>query len=454
MISDWLINKRSRLTEQIHIAPLSLFRVLFGGMMFASILRFAMKGWINELYVKPSFFFKYYGFEWVEVPGETGLYVLFSIIALSALFVMAGLFYRFSAIVFFLTFTYAELLDKTNYLNHYYFVSIVAFLMIFLPAGNYFSLDAYFRPARKVTHIPRWCIAVLQFQLGLVYILAGLAKLNPDWLLHAQPLRIWLHPHSDMPLIGSLMDKAWLAYAFSWFGAFYDLTVPFFLLNKRTRNIAYFFVIVFHVMTAILFPIGMFPYIMIICTLIFFPPVFHLNIIEKIKKIFSGSGNSEQSVCFNYRPFLKRSLLILFTVHFLLQILIPFRFMLYPGELFWTEQGYRFSWRVMLMEKTGKAYFYVTDPETGRSGEVMMNNYLTPNQEKMMATQPDMLLQYVQFLEQKYREAGIKDPKITAECYVTLNGRGSRLLIDKNVDLSMLKDDFKNKWWILPFDEK
>ena len=85
-----IFSLRSRITEQVHIAPLAVFRVLFGAMMFASILRFAMKGWIHELYVKPLFFFKYYGFEWVKVPAEPGIYFLFAIIAISAFFIMLG----------------------------------------------------------------------------------------------------------------------------------------------------------------------------------------------------------------------------------------------------------------------------------------------------------------------------------------------------------------------------
>ena len=451
-----IYKKISRLTEHVHIAPLSLFRILFGGMMFASILRFSLKGWINELYVKTVFFFKYYGFEWVKVPNETGLYILFALVAISALFIMFGLFYRFSALVFFLTFTYAELLDKTNYLNHYYFVSIIAFLMLFLPAGKYFSLDVYFRPSKKLTHIPRWFIGVIQLQLALVYFFSGLAKLNADWLLGAQPLQIWLQAHSDMPIIGFLMDKVWIAYLFSWFGAFYDLTIVFFLLNQRTRLIAYFFVIVFHVLTAILFPIGMFPYIMIICTLIFFSASFHLGVIEKIKKFFSflQSGNEEQVKHYVYKPFVKKFILVFMVFHFTFQLVLPFRYLLYQGKLFWTEQGYRFSWRVMLMEKNAIAYFYVTDRDTGGSGEVMMNNYLSPNQEKMMASQPDMILQYAHFLKQKYQALGMKNPKITVESYVTLNGKGSRLFINKNVDLTLLSDSFENKWWILSPDEK
>lgn len=451
-------NRISLLTAQlVSIAPLAVFRILFGGMMLASIIRFSLKGWIYTLYIKPVFYFSYYGFEWVKPLGNPGMYILFFIMALAALCLMLGLFYRFAAILFFITFTYVELIDKTNYLNHYYFVSIVAFLLILLPAGSYFSLDTFRKPSTRLTHIPRLFILILQLQLGLVYFFAGVAKLNADWLLQAMPLRIWLPAHTDFPLIGSLLDKVWVAYFFSWFGALYDLSIPFLLLFKKTRSLAYFFVIAFHLMTFFLFQIGMFPFIMIISTLIFFPENVHQRILEIIRKIvgpFKSSVGVVTDKTYTFAPFVKRSLTALLIVHFTLQVLIPFRYLLYPGKLFWTEQGYRFSWRVMLMEKAGKAFFYVTDGETKRSGETMMDHDLTVNQEKMMATQPDMILQYAHFLKDKYQALGIKDPQIRVECYVTLNGSGSRLFIDKTVDLTKEQEGFKPKDWILPFEEK
>ncbi len=89
------------------------------------------------------------------------------------------------------------------------------------------------------------------------------------------------------------------------------------------------------------------------------------------------------------------------SLHFAIQIVMPFRYVLYPGKLFWTEQGFRFSWRVMLMEKGGYAIFHVRDPESGREGEVDNAAYLSPNQEKMMSTQPDMILQFAHPLIRK-----------------------------------------------------
>ncbi len=443
------------LFRPVPIAPLATFRVLFGAVMFAGMVRFMAKGWVYDLYVKPTFYFTYYGFEWVKPLGELGMYALFAAVALSAFLVMIGLAYRVAAVAFFLGFTYIELIDKTNYLNHYYFITLVSFLMALLPAGRYFSVDAWFWPAIRRTHVPRWMIGALQLQLAMVYFFAGVAKLNYDWLFRAMPLRIWLPPHTGLPLIGPLMDEPWVAYAFSWFGVVYDLFIVFLLADRRTRLFAYALVLAFHLMTAWLFPIGMFPYVMILLTLVFFPASFHRKVINAAGRLLRKTRTEPVPVPVSaLRPaWPARVLFGVLAVHFAVQLLLPFRYLLYPGQLFWTEQGYRFSWRVMLMEKAGTVFFYVTDPATGREGEVVNRDFLTPNQEKMMATQPDMMLQFAHFLAGHYRRQGIAHPKITAESYVTLNGSGSRPFLDRTVDLAKEREGFAPKRWILSFSD-
>ncbi len=69
----------------------------------------------------------------------------------------------------------------------------------------------------------------------------------------------------------------------------------------------------------------------------------------------------------------------------MIQLLFPWRYLLYPEELFWTEEGYRFSWRVMLMEKAGYAEFKVVDSKTGKRFYVDNSDFLSPFQEKQMA---------------------------------------------------------------------
>lgn len=408
-----------------------------------SILRFWLNGWIESLYIEPVFHFKYYGFEFIKIPSAEGIYLLYAIMFISALFITIGLIYRFSAIIFFIIFTYLELIDKALYLNHYYFVSLVAFLMILVPAGRSFSLDNKLFKRKSWDKVPAWSINIIKFQLCIVYFYAGVAKLNYDWLFLAQPLKIWLPANSNLPIIGSLLTKEVTAYVFSWFGMIYDISIWFFLLYSRTRIFAYLCVIAFHTMTGILFQIGVFPIVMTFATLIFYSPNFHDKLLQTLG--FDKSNNTFGYRVQKIRPILYGLLLLFSTI----QLIWPLRFLQYSGNLFWHEQGYRFSWRVMLMEKTGRAIFYVKD--SGSEKEVIVEpiDYLTLTQEKQMATQPDMIIEFAHFLEQEFIKKGYKDPIIRVESTVLLNGDKSGSLIDPNLDLTKLEDGFAEKDWII-----
>lgn len=434
-------------------ATLSFFRIVFGSMMLLGLIRFTAYGWIDKFYIQPGFHFTYYGFSWVK-PIGIYTYGLFILSALSAICITIGYKYRIAALAFFVSFTYIELMDKTTYLNHYYFISVIAFVMVFLPAGAYFSIDAYRNPKRSFRCIPKWNIDILKVLISIVYFYAGLAKLNSDWLFSAMPLKIWLATHANLPLVGSLLLKNWVAFAFSWFGAFYDLAIPFFLLNRKTRPYAFFFVVSFHLLTALLFPIGMFPYIMILSTLLFFSPAFHNRCLKLLAKVFRLPQQLLSSTK-NYTPRVKLAYKtsVVFLGFFLaVQLAFPFRYLAYPGELFWTEEGFRFSWRVMLMEKAGYAQFIVTDSQTGKSIHINNEDYLTRFQEKQMAFQSDFILEYAHYLHDVYQAKGIKDPEVRVECYVALNGRLSCPYIDPKVNLAKIDESFAHKQWILPLN--
>ncbi|WNB17880.1 HTTM domain-containing protein [Marivirga arenosa] len=443
-VTNWSLKYRPNQLK--HIAPLATFRVAFGVMMLASIIRFWANGWIAKQYIEPDFYFPYYGFEWIKSLGDPGMYILFALMGISAIGIAFGAFYRFSASLFFLSFTYVELIDKTNYLNHYYFVSIVAFLLILVPANQAYSFDAW-RKKQQSFYVPSWTIDVIIIQLCIVYFFAGLAKLQSDWLIEALPLKIWLPSRVDTPLIGWLFDYKFTAYVFSWFGAFYDLTIPFFLLWKRTRVIAYLTVIAFHFMTAALFQIGMFPYIMVLSTLIFFSEDFHKRLWNRF---FQNIQVPEIQSSKSYKLGILKYFLIIF---FGIQLLLPFRYTLYPGNLFWTEQGYRFSWRVMLMEKVGYSEFTVEIPDLNKSFKVMPQQYLTAVQEKMMNTQPDMILQFSHFLRDIYQEEFNASAKVFVESYAAVNGKGSRPFIDPNINLASIKRGYQHKNWVLPYNQ-
>ena len=434
-------------------APLAFFRVALGLMLFAGVVRFWVKGWIHELYIVPKHHFPFYGFEFITTLGEF-TYLLFAVCGAAAIFVALGFYYRMSIVALFLSFTYIELIDKSTYLNHYYFISMICLLMIFLPAHAWFSVDAYRNSRINSRTVPLWCVDSVKLFVCMIYLFAGLAKVNSDWLLHAQPLKIWLPAKNDLPLIGSLFNYIETAYVFSWMGCLYDLSIPFLLINRHTRLWAFVAVVIFHLLTAILFPIGMFPYIMIVTALIFFPEAFHKKTLQWIgHKLGSSSEFLNPEGEYSCHKTCSNLVVAIIAVFFLVQVALPLRHWMYPGELFWTEQGYRFSWRVMLMEKAGYAQFTVED-RTGRKVVVNNGDFLTPLQEKMMATQPDMIVQFARILSRHFQDCGFQDPEVYVDSYVSVNGRLGRAMVDPATDLAKVEDSFYNKTWILPFDEK
>jgi hypothetical protein len=444
---------RAYLQKYTSTAPLAVFRAVFGLMLLFSTVRFGASGWVSELYISPKFFFSFYGFGFVKPLGEW-TYLLFAICGLSALLVALGWHYRLASVALFLSFTYIELIDKSTYLNHYYFVSLLCFMLIFLPANTLFSVDARRNEALRAGQIPAWCLDSVRVIVCMLYCYAGVAKLNSDWLLQALPMKIWLPAKNDLPLIGPLFNHPETAYAFSWIGCIYDLSVGFLLWNGRTRPVAYASVVVFHLLTSLLFPIGMFPYIMIVTALVFFPATFHQKIIDRTGRLLRlPPAIVRPTGHYRFPALLQPVVHAVFIVFFAFQITFPFRYLLYPNELFWTEEGYRFSWRVMLMEKAGYTQFTVTDA-TGKKQIVNNNDFLTRLQEKMMSTQPDMILQYAHILRDHYAMHGFTDPQVYVDSYAALNGRTGKPLIAPDVDLAQQTDSFRHKSWITPFDNE
>lgn len=437
---------RQWLSKPVPNAALITLRLVFGAAMTFSVLRFWYLGWIEDHYLNVSFTFKYFGFQWVKLLPAWGMYSLHLLMLTGAVGILLGWRYRFSAALFFVTFTYVELIDLTYYLNHYYFVSLVSFWMIWVPANRRFSLDAYFRPGIRSDYAPRWAIVLFKWQVGIVYLYAGLAKINYQWLVEALPLRIWLPANNALPLIGPLLEQVWTPYLFSWAGMVFDCTIVFLLSNASTRPLAYVSVLLFHGITGWLFQIGVFPVVMTGMVLVYFSNSWQERLLGWLGE--TSKGDNRPSYSLISRPFS-----IMLGIYLLFQVLFPWRYLLYPGNLFWTEEGYRFSWRVMLMEKAGTATFYVKDRKSGREGVVDNTVFLAPHQEKQMAMQPDMILQYAHFLAQHYAEKGVHDPAVRAEVYVTLNGRPGQLLIDPNLDLTQIQDGWAPKTWLNPYNE-
>jgi vitamin K-dependent gamma-carboxylase len=413
----------SRLNRPVSADGLALFRALFGVLMAISVLRFTGKGWIDQLYLEPDFHFSYLGFEWVKPWPKPYLYAHFALIGVSALTLGLGLFTRTSALIFFLSFTYVELLDKSAYLNHYYLVSLLAFLLIWLPSNTTFSIDARLFPRLGNPSVGAYAYFVLRVQIGLVYFYAGFAKLNPDWLLAAEPLRTWLFAHGDVPLMGALFREPATAHAMSLAGAAFDLSIVPLLLLRRTRPYAYVAAAMFHLAVWALFPIGMFSLIMLLAATVFLDPDWPSRVV--------GSG---RRVGHARTPALGPAIACIAAIYLVAQVLLPLRFLVYPGNPNWTEEAFRFAWRVMLIEKTGSVEYRVVGP--GLETHVLPQRELSALQYKMMSTQPDMIHEYATMLAERYTTPTGEPPRVYADAWASLNGRPSQRLIDPNVDLA------------------
>ncbi len=436
--AGWLNLARGSAGAPVDGASVAAFRAVFGLIGVLVVARFFAHGWIGPLYVEPDHHFTYLGFGWLRPWPGLGMYAHVMALGLLSLGIAAGYRPRLCAALFCIGFTYVELLDRTTYLNHYYLMSLVSLLLAVLPS----SRDA----------APRWTIWLLRAQVGIVYLFAGIAKLNPDWLFHALPMRIWLYQHGDLPLVGPLLQETWVAYAMSWGGAVFDLAIVPALLWRRTRPFAYATLVAFHLATWVLFPqLGVFPWLMIGLSLVFFDPDWPRRVLRffrlpsrtsSVGEAYAGVGNQWHI----------RTILAVLALFAAVQLALPLRHFAYPGNVRWNEEGYRFAWRVMLTEKVGFVQYRVHDASTGQTWLVEPDDYLTPLQVERMSFQPDMIRQTADIIAEDFADRGYRDVVVNADAFVAFNGRPNTRLIDPEVDLSSVQAGLAPKYWVLPYE--
>ncbi|AGC46788.1 Vitamin K-dependent gamma-carboxylase [Myxococcus stipitatus DSM 14675] len=433
------------------IAALVAFRMALGLLITVSSIRFLAYGWVDVLFTRPRFHFTYWGFDWVPALPAPWMHAVFAALGVLGLCLTAGLFYRVTTVLLFVAFSYVQLVDVSNYLNHYYLVSLLLGLLIFVPAHRAFSIDAWRKPALRSETLPAWCTLLLRFQVTVVYVFAGLAKLTADWLIHAQPLNIWLAARTSMPFVGPLLEERWVAYAAAWSGFLFDTTIAAFLLSRRLRPFAYVVVVVFHAATSLLFPIGMFPFIMVTAALVFFDSSWPRRMAARLRGVSRAEGIEPPPAPAPRVPgWQGQAALGVVLAYALLQVAMPLRTHLYGGNVLWHEQGMRFSWRVMAREKNGSVTFIVIQSATGREWHVSPGEYLTRLQEREMSVQPDLILQLARHIARDFEARGLGPVQVHADARVSLNGRAAQLLVDPDVDLAREVDGLGAKPWILP----
>lgn len=434
---------KSRLFQQIDNSPLIIFRMFFGLLVALECFGAIFTGWVRKTLVEPDFTFTFIGFEWLQpLPGD-GMYYYFALMGLLGLAIMLGYRYRMSSILFCLMWTGVYLMQKSSYNNHYYLLVLISAIMCFLPAAAYRSLDVRRNPGTERLSMPGWCRWIFVAQLFIVYTYAAIAKLYTDWLDFSF-ISLLMESRAGTPVIGPLLQHDIAHTIIGGFGIFFDFLVIPMLLWKPTRKFALIASFFFHLFNSIVLQIGIFPYLSLAFIVFCYPP-------ETIRRIFFPKKPSLQEEE-NTTVFTKssRSLLLVLSLYFAVQIALPLRHHLIEGDVLWTEEGHRLSWRMMLRNRRGMAQFKVVDKNTGKEQHIVLGDYLTPKQQGKVAAYPDFMWQFARHLKEDFAKNG-RDVAVYADCKVRINRRPFQPFTDPGTDIAAEPwDHFRHHRWILP----
>lgn len=438
------------LFKPIDPASLVLFRIVFGLLLVLDMMNTLLSGVIDSLAQSPIQF-TYYGFQWVPILSGTPLVIIVTLGCLGALLFTAGRLYYPGVLLMGLTYSYLFLVEKSLYLNHGYLTILLCALCLFVPL----HLNGKVGKSNQIA-VPMmgWHLFVFCFSMGIAYFFGGIAKINMDWL-QAMPLAIWL-PNVSNPLIYSaFINELWFAYFISYGGLIFDLSIVFFMLHPKTRVYAFTAAIIFHFSNHIFFNIGTFPWLSLMLTALFFPPSFPRTLPVIGREFDKSIGtNSVYPTYVSPNASYKKYVLIGLAVFAAFHFYMPIRHHFFEGNVAWTDEGHRYSWRMMLRSKRGSGYFMVENMAGSKQERVWPRNILTNRQHRKMMTHPDMIIQMSHFLRDKYQKDWGEEVKVYANIQCSLNGRESVPYINANVNLAEERFSwFRSATYIMPFPD-
>lgn len=410
----------SLLFKKISGNQLRLLRQVIGVWFLVDLLSMLFSGYVNEAYVSPEFNFAFYGFEWIKPLPGIWMYVLFVLLSLLCLGIIFGYRLRVCLTLFLIGFGYVFFCDIVYTLNKFYLFLILAFVLLMVGDS---SRDAL---------IASWKVRIFQALVVLIYTYSGISKFNPDWLLHAEPLRFFLRPTFLFKWM-SYEVFLYFAFAFTYGGILFDLSISWLLIGRETRMFGHIWQITFHLLNFILLGIGSLSIFMLILTLILFPP-------ERIIKRFKFKQVSDNFIIAKSK---KNSIALALAFFLFINMLIPLRHVISGNNVNWTEKGHRFSWRLMTRTKLrSKSTFYVSSDRLKTPKAINPQNHLTGRQYRKMSAETDLVLAFGHYLGRMYEKKGHENVKVTAEVLTRLNGRKPQFLIDPDLDLTNTSRSF------------
>ena len=430
--------------QKIDNSSLVVFRIFFGIIFLAEAVGALALKWVDRNFIDTTTNFTFIDFEWLlHLQNET-MYVVFGLMAVASIGVMLGYKYRFSVIALTVLWSLAYFGQKTSYNNHYYLMWLIGLIMCFLPANANASIDAKQNPSIKKNYMPQWVRLVFIIQVSCVYFYATIAKFYPDWLDGTVTRNMFMGMTNVPEAVQVLFKKTEFQLFIAYMGIAFDgLIVPA-LLWKRTRWFAIIASLIFHIFNSITLQIGVFPYFALSFCVFFFPPDQIRNFFfrKRPKEDYNGETTADYGTIFKY----------FFVPYLIIQILLPIRHWFIKGDVLWTEEAHRLSWRMMLRSRTGETQFKVIDKKTNE--RLPFNNTeLLNEKQRSRLNAPDVIWQMAHKIKDHFKSQG-KDVAVYAiRSSVSINSRASSRLIDPKVDLAAEEwSHFKHHDWVL--DEK
>lgn len=427
------------LFKAIDNSPLIVFRILFGFLIACESFGAILTGWVKRVLTDPQFTFSFIGFEWLQPLPGFGMYFYFVLMGFFGLAIMLGYRYRIAIITYTLLWAGAYFMQKSSYNNHYYLLLLISFLLIFLPANKYASLDVKQNRISEENTMPYWINLLFIIQIAIVYVFASLAKFYPDWLDGTFTKNL-LSGTTSRPFFLELFSQKWFYLFIAYAGILFDLLIVPFLLFKKTRTLALIASIIFHIFNSITLQIGIFPFFALTFALFFYEP-------ETIRRIFLRKKSRLENENVDQNFYGKKIVYYLMIPYLIIQIALPLRHHFIEGDVLWTEEGHRLSWRMMLRERNGYITIQIKDLKTGNVSIYNYRKNLTNKQAQNLATKPDFIWQYCQRIKEEYKGKPIA---IYIDCKNSINRKEYKSLIDPNYDMAKAEwNYFAHNEWIL-----
>lgn len=445
-------NIKQKLFQPVDAIGTGLFLRAFGIIIIVQAAGYGKYDFIEKGVLAPKFLFRFDYFEFIRPLSGPAMKFMMLLMLASGLMLVFRKWVKAALALFLLTFSYFFLLDKCYYNNHFYLFILVSLIYLF-----YREQDG----EKGVKTTPYWFLLLMQVQIVIVYFYGGLAKLNADWMLRQQPLRILLRDSASNSLLPDLTSSTFVLYLLTYGGLLFDLCIGFMLWYRPTRKVAMILAVAFNLSNTVLFnfgdsgDIGGFPLFMIFTLLLFADPA---RLRARLQSWTGREQNSEQkkgattTAAKESQSNAGHTIVIACLALYIgFQLLFPLRHLLYPGDTSWTAKGSKFSWRMKVNNKVGDIRFFVRAKAGDSLREINTGAIINSVQRYNMADDPVMIWQFAQFIGEEMSDRGATHPEVYARAYVSLNGKTPAPIVDSNLNLlNVGHDRLALDKWILP----